>query len=225
MSVLKIKSAIGKLINPKNKYYFIDSIIKDGKVFDIGCGNDSPYQVKTLRPDVYYVGLDIGSYNQSYSPDKYADRFILAEAKTFHSEIAKYSNTFDAVISAHNLEHCNDYQKVTLAMLDSLKNGGTIYISFPCEESVRFPSRKGSLNFYDDDTHKNLIQYSSFITLLKENGMDILFAKKRNKPFIPFLIGLIFEPFSRLTKRQAPLGGTWALYGFETVIIARKKER
>ena len=221
--ILNIKQMISKLILSKGKYSFIASIIKNGKVLDVGCGNNSPFTVKTLRPDVYYVGIDIGIYNQTAGYNIYANRLILTDPNSFHSRIEEYSSEFDAIICSHNLEHCNDYIATTSAMIKSLKKGGEIYLSFPCEESAGFPSRHGCLNFYDDSTHKNLIQYSAFLATLKENGMDIVFAAKRYRPLIPFLIGLVCEPFCILLNKQAPAGGTWALYGFETIIIARKR--
>lgn len=220
--MLHLRGIINKLIKPKGKYSFIDSIVVNGKVLDVGCGNNSPYIVKTLRPDVYYVGLDVGVYNQTTEYNMYANSLVITDASSFHSKIAEYCNEFDAIICAHNLEHCNDYMSTTMAMINSLKNLGVIYLSFPCEESVGFPSRPGCLNFYDDGSHKNLIQYSAFIDALKQNGMDIVFAAKRYRPAMPFLIGLICEPFCRLLNKQAPVGGTWALYGFETIVIAQK---
>ena len=220
---LYIKQPIFKLIKSKGKNSFIDSMIENGKVLDVGCGNNSPYTVKTLRPDVYYVGIDIGIYNQTTEYNMYVNRLILTDPNNFHTKIEEYSNYFDTIICSHNLEHCNDYIATTLAMIKSLKKRGKIYLSFPCEESVGFPSRHGCLNFYDDSSHKNLIQYSAFIATLKQNGMDIVFATKRYRPMIPFLIGLICEPFCRLLNKQAPADSTWALYGFETVIIAQKR--
>ena len=108
-------------------------------------------------------------------------------------------------------------------MVQSLRKGGMIYIAFPSEESTNFPSRKGGLNFYDDGGHKNIIEYDSFIKVLKEKGMNIVFAAKKYRPLIPFLVGVVFEPLGMLLHRQAPVHGTWALYGFETVIIAEKQ--
>ena len=220
---LNIRRITSKLIKSKGNYSFIDSIITNGKVLDVGCGNNSPYIIKTLRPDIYYVGIDIGIYNQTTEYNMYANRFILADSNNFHSKIEEFSDEFDAIICSHNLEHCNDYIATTSAMIKSLKKQGKIYISFPCEESIGFPNRHGCLNFYDDSTHKNLIQYSAFIATLKENEMNIVFATKRYRPTLPFLIGLICEPFCRLLNKQAPADGTWALYGFETIIIAQKK--
>lgn len=107
-------------------------------------------------------------------------------------------------------------------MINSLKKGRKIFISFPTEKSITFPSRHGTLNFYDDITHKNIISFQKFIILLEQLGMKIIFAKKRYRPLVPFISGLISEPYCRLFKSQAPLGGTWAYYGFETIIIAEK---
>ena len=211
-----------RFIKPRGKQSFIDSVVKNGKLLDVGCGNNSPYYVKTLRPDIHYTGLDIGIYNQTSDHSAYANEFILTDPEGFHGKIQERPNEFDAVVCAHNLEHCNDYMAVTLAMIQSLKAGGTMYISFPCEASVRFPKRAGSLNFYDDDSHRNLIPYAVFLPALKQHGMETLFAAQRYRPLIPFLAGVVLEPLSMLLKRQIPLA-TWALYGFETVIISRKK--
>lgn len=219
--MLKLKAFITRLLRPKHKYSFIHSIINKGRVLDVGCGNDSPYKTKYLRPDIYYVGLDIGIYNQKENVGC-VDEFIIATPENFHEKIYSFSDHFDAIISTHNLEHCDRYIDVTLAMIKALKENGLIYISFPCEDSVHFPHRHGSLNFYDDDTHKNLIPYSSFLSLLTDNGMEILFSTKNYRPPVSFLIGLLFEPFCRFLKKLAPMGATWSLYGFETIIIAKK---
>ncbi|MCX7984805.1 MAG: class I SAM-dependent methyltransferase [Bacteroidetes bacterium] len=216
----KVRFSLAKLFKPKGKRSFISSIVPKGKVLDVGCGNNSPYLTKLQRPDIYYVGLDIRDHNQSLGTN-YADEYIVTNPENFHEKIASFANTFDAIISSHNLEHCNSYIDVTLAMIKALKKNGTIFIAFPCEESVNFPHRHGCLNFYDDVTHKNVIQYSSFIDLLKKNGIGILFAKKRYRPFLLRLLGFICEPVSRLLNKQIP-AVTWAFYGFETIIIGKK---
>ena len=215
---LKIKRYITKSF----KKYFLESIIHNGKLLDVGCGNNSPYNIKSIRPDLYYVGLDIGVYNQSTDYSKYANEFILTNPINFHLKIQERQSFFDAILCAHNLEHCNDYILVTLAMIQALKKNGIMYLSFPCEESVNFPKRSNTLNFYDDPTHKNLINYVQFISFLKNNSMEILLTTKRHRPLISFFIGLLCEPFCFFLKKQAPRGGSWALYGFESIIIAKK---
>jgi SAM-dependent methyltransferase len=213
------------IFSPYGKISFIKRYIPNkGKVLDVGCGNNSPFRTKSLRPDIRYVGLDVGMCNQIADPSIYADELIITSPEDFASRIAKYTDEFDAVISAHNLEHCNDYEGVLFNMLKSVNGGGYLYLSFPCEDSVNFPSRKGTLNFYDDKTHRNIIRYKSVADTIKNSGFDIVFGRRNYKPFLLYLIGLLCEPVSILLKKVIPCSATWAFYGFETVIIAKKHQ-
>ncbi|MDR1556299.1 MAG: class I SAM-dependent methyltransferase [Tannerellaceae bacterium] len=223
MNKLLIKLQLLSILVPNGKSAFIKKYIpENGKVMDVGCGNNSPYRTKILRSDIYYIGLDIGIYNQSSDVNEYADEFIIVKPEKFHQAIEQYSNELDTVISAHNLEHCNDYSQVIGTMLNSLNRGGYLYLSFPCEDSVHFPSRKkGTLNFYDDSTHKHIISFESIIQTIELSGFSVIFARKKYRPFFLFFLGLLCEPFARITNRVLPYI-TWALYGFETVIIAKK---
>ena len=104
--------------------------------------------------------------------------------------------------------------------MNKVKKGGKIFLSFPTEKSINFPKRP-ALNYYTDKTHKSTPPKSKYvINELKKNNFEILFFKKRYRPIIFFLIGLILEPISIITKRC--LKGTWELYGMETIIHAKK---
>jgi len=122
-----------------------------------------------------------------------------------------------------NIEHCQAREEVLIAMCLALKPLGQLYLSFPTESSVRFPSRTGTLNYFDDDSHKQAPPIiDDVIRVLREQGMNITFFRRQYRPLLPFVIGIVLEPFSFLFKKVAPLGSTWALYGFETVIWAEK---
>lgn len=218
----KIRSYIGIKLKPYGKSGFIKSIPINGKVLDVGCGNNSPIITKQSRPDIHYTGIDIGIHFQDPGFETYADSFITTTPDNFHLEIEKFVDEFDAVICSHNLEHCNNYNAVLLAMIGALKKDGKIYLSFPCEKSVTFPKRKNCLNFYDDETHINLINYDNIITKIIQNKVIIDFAAKQYKPLILSIFGFLFEPFGRIFNVQAPWGATWAFYGFETIIIGHK---
>jgi SAM-dependent methyltransferase len=184
----------------------------------IGCGNNSPFVFKNIRPDIYYVGLDVGDYSQFDDPIKYADEYILVPPEKFAAKISEMPASFDAVVSAHNLEHCNDPHSVLVAMLHALRYGGRIYLSFPCEASAGFPSRRGTLNFFDDPTHQTLPNFEAILSTIKSEGCVVEVAIRRYRPFYHCLRGLLVEPFSRMRKQV--LYGTLALYGFETIIWA-----
>jgi SAM-dependent methyltransferase len=174
-----------------------------------------------LRPDLFYIGLDVGDYNQS-SPREFADEYTIVQPALFAAEISKYGGKLDAVVSAHNIEHCNEPDLVLDAMLKAIKPGGRCYLSFPCEASVGFPERRGCLNFYDDASHLKVPNWEKIISKIRSEGFVIDFSAQRYRPIIPALIGLLGEPFGALTKRQMPVGSTWALYGFESVIWASR---
>ena len=89
----------------------------------------------------------------------------------------------------------------------------------PSEKSAFFPSRKGTLNYYDDKTHKykpvNFLKTRAFI---EKNGFKIKKSKKQYKPLFFFIIGFFKEFFNpKKTNFYA-----WSFYGFEMVIVAKK---
>jgi len=216
-----LKNFISKILRPRGKISFISNLKYNAKILDVGCGNNSPYIVKSVLPKSIYVGLDIGNYNQT--KPNLADEYYLASPDEFAGKIASFNEEFDSIISSHNIEHCNERIVVFLKMIKAIKTGGKIYLSFPCKDSIHFPRRAGTLNYYDDDTHNNLPpDFTEFLKILHDNNFTILFAVKKYKPFLMWLIGLILEPYSRV--RNKTFSCTWAYYGFESIIWAVKNK-
>ena len=203
-----------------NRTHFLSELAEGADVFDVGCGNDSPYLFKAVRSDIRYVGLDVGDYNQAHAPDEFADEYLVVPAENFLAAIQQRQNQFDAVVSSHNLEHCADPDGVVTAMARSLRPSGRIFLAFPAAATVNLPSRQGTLNFFDDTTHVRPPDFQRVLDLLKTEGVVIDFAAERSRAPVMMLFGLINEPLSRFRKRV--MRGTWALYGFETVIWGTK---
>jgi SAM-dependent methyltransferase len=217
------KKIILKIIWPKySKSGFLKIIDHNGKLLDVGCGNNSPYYIKTRYPSIVYYGIDVGDYNQT--KPNVADNYIVVKPEDFAGAIENMPELFDTVISSHNLEHCNDRDRTLDAMIKVLKSGGYLFLSFPTEESVNFPGpRKGTLNYYDDETHKDKPpEYDKIISKLKDNNMQIIFASKSYKPFFLYLIGFFLEWKSKKDKEVRIW--TWAYWGFETIIWAKKNK-
>ncbi|GHT87471.1 hypothetical protein FACS1894137_14830 [Spirochaetia bacterium] len=222
MKIIQILKEIKrKIIMPSHGYYaFLKTIKANGSLLDVGCGNDSPFRVKSLRPDIFYTGIDIGDYN--LTKPNLADKYIITTPEQFSETIATMQNYFDAVISSHNLEHCNDRDKTLDAMIKSIRGGGYLYLSFPTANSVNFPNRKGTLNYYDDPTHLDKPpDFHKIIEVLKHNDFDIFFAAESYKPFLYRIKGFFDEPLSR--KKNQVYYSTWAYYGFESIIWAKKR--
>jgi len=188
-----------------NFYKIMD---KNGALLDIGCGNNSPYFMKSTFPCIFYTGIDVGDYNQT-TPNL-ADEYIVTEPEDFADSIFKLERKYDTVISSHNLEHCNDRDKTLLAMVNVLKLGGYLFLQFPTEKSIKFPGpRKGCLNYYDDKSHKDKPpNFRKTIKQLKQLGMEIIFSSKSYKPFRKFIIGALMEKESKKDKEVK--WATWA---------------
>jgi len=200
---------------------FIASLEKTPYILDVGCGNQMVIAVKYICHNCHYTGIDVADYNQSNQALSLIDKYILVKPDEFSSEISRLSYKYDAVISSHNLEHCYDRYGTLVAMLGVVKKGGNIYISFPSEKSISFPSRDGTLNYYDDSTHLDVPPlFDDVISLIKSQNFIINYSVRNYQPMVLRLLGFIIEPLSRVQKKVYP--GTWEYYGFESIIHATK---
>ena len=220
---MKTKITASSLLKPNGLSGFVRKLQYAPRVLDVGCGNNSPSRIKNLIPNSYYVGLAIGDYNQKINVGGIADEYIICEPEDFAYTINCMEHQFDAVISSHNLEHCNDSISTLVSMLKVLKPGGFCYLAFPSEATVSFPSRKGTLNFFDDETHsESPPDLETVLQIVADCNCDVEVLKRRHRPIGLFFLGLFLEPFSILFKKV--MLGTWSLYGFETVVWICKKK-
>jgi SAM-dependent methyltransferase len=223
--MIKIIKSMKKFIEiicfPHGLISFLVKTNKNCALLDVGCGNNSPFKIKSIFVHIFYTGIDIGDCHQT--KPNLADKYIITSPDNFADKILEMKNSFDVVVSAHNLEHCNHREKTLAAMCEALKKTGMLYLSFPSEKSVDFPSRSGTLNYFDDHTHKyQPPEYNKIIEILLSNNMEIIFSSKSYKPIIPFLVGFMIEPISKKQKRLLSCRLTWSYYGFETIIWAKK---
>jgi SAM-dependent methyltransferase len=212
---------LGKIIfAPKYGYYKFLKRIKPKEVFlDIGPGGDAPY-LKRIIPKSKYIGVDIIGYDPVLHGTM--ERYIETTPEKFAETIKTLKNSIDVAFSKHNLEHCNNMIETIKAIALSLKSGGRIFIAFPSERSVKFPSRRGTLNYYDDKQHKGEPPvFSDVIRTLENEGIKIEYKSDAYKPMFLFLIGMALEPISALLRKN--MIGTWSFWGFEAVIWGIKE--
>jgi SAM-dependent methyltransferase len=217
-----VRQKIAQILRKKGVQAFLKHLPSTSTILDVGCGNNSPRRIKSVLPNSYYVGIDVVDYNQSSGSLCLADEYLVCNSDLFNQTIDSLDQLFDGVISSHNLEHCDDRAGALRAMANKLKPEGFIFISFPCAQSTSFPSRGGTLNYFDDKTHQyeppNL---DDVIAVLRAENIEILYCSERYRPIILSVIGFFLEPLSVLRGRVYP--GTWAYHGFETIIWAKKK--
>jgi len=209
------------ILRPRELRAFLEKYKKQHlKLLDVGCGNRSSIFIKKINPCFDIFGIDVVDYNQSPESRRLYASYLIANPETFDESIHKMN--FDLIISNHNIEHCNKPDKTFAAMVERLSPGGYMFFATPSLKSINFPSRKGTLNFFDDITHEQPIDLRKMIEPY-ENKVQCVFYKDSYRPFFWRLVGLVFELTSRL-KAKVMLG-TLDYYGFEQIMWLRKLEK
>ena len=220
LNFFSIRKKIRWLIDPNSKGNFIKVLPKNAKVLDVGCGHHSPKYFKYANPTISYTGIDIGEFDLDADDKEFAVELIFVDPADFAARIASMPATFDAIVSCQNIEHVDSPEQCLSAMASALKPGGLLYLSFPSEVTLKFPKRKGTLNFYDDPTHQWVPQPATIISQLQSEGCSLIKQTKRNRPVIGFLLGALTEPLSMISRRV--FAYTWHFWGFETILIFKK---
>ena len=193
--------AIKKILYPYDKHIFLLQLPKDSKILDVGCGSEFSYHTKRILPSCNSTGIDVVDYNNKMP--RLHDRYVITDPANFAGEIYKFNAHFDAVLSTHNIEHCDDRAKTLDAMLKAIKPGGHLYMRFPSEISAQLPSRRGCLNYFDDPTHKGSPpNFNRLLEKIKDDNFDIVFAANEYRPLLSVAEGFLNERKSRKENKS-----------------------
>ena len=196
-------------------------LLKDDlMILDVGSGSHSATITKQWLPKCHYTGIDIANYGNDDADYKAMDEFI--EMDLTQLEFSKIpENNYDMIVMSHVIEHLHNGDKVIEGLISKLKKGGMIYLEFPSERSVNFPSKRETLNFYDDPTHCRIFSVKEVSDILTRNHLNILSSGTRrqiiNIALMPFKI-----IFQSITKGYVRGGVYWDYYGFADYVCAKK---
>jgi SAM-dependent methyltransferase len=122
-------------------------------LLDIGCGSHSASLTKKYFPSCDYYGVDrTREYFNDPRDFSLMRQFYQIDVSTLNFD-ALPDSFFDVVIMSHIIEHLQNGPEVIRALMSKVKPGGLIYVEYPSKRTTRFPSMRGTLNFYDDPTH------------------------------------------------------------------------
>jgi hypothetical protein len=219
----KQNSMLGWLVEPfkfaeikRNLYLTHKS--RNIRYLDIGCGNHSAMLSRKYLPNIEYWGVDNGDYNNDADDFKAMYKFINDDLDKSDLSIIPDSY-FDVIVLSHVIEHLKNYEVTLAKVLPKLNEKGIVYIETPTIDSTRFPSRKGTLNFFDDSTHLNPIPldeiknlFGSYNFVIASSGIRKF--KRRILLFPLFLLFSIYEYGSVIGP------ALWDIYGFSWYLVA-----
>ncbi len=206
------------------KYRYLNKLFKQGEfvLLDIGAGNHSASKTKKWFPNCEYHGLDLNkNYNNDENDFKLMKSFYELNLEDLNLDSVPNAH-FDFIMMAHVIEHLKNGDQVLVKLLAKLKPGGYLYVEYPGIGSTRLPRMKGTLNFFDDDTHVRVYSLTELYNLFLKNNTEII--KGGTRKYIPNILMMPFKVIHNLIKYGKILPSIfWDLFGFAEFILIKKK--
>ncbi len=206
------------------KYRFLNKLFKQGEfvLLDIGAGNHSASKTKKWFPNCEYHGLDLNkNYNNDENDFKLMKSFYELNLEELNLDSVPNAN-FDFIMMAHVIEHLKNGDQVLVKLLAKLKPGGYLYVEYPGIKSTQLPRMKGTLNFFDDDTHVRVYSLTELYNLFLKNNTEII--KGGTRRYMPNILMMPFKVIHNLIKYGKILPSIfWDFFGFAEFILIKKK--
>ena len=206
------------------KYRFLNKLFKQGEfvLLDIGAGNHSASKTKKWFPNCEYHGLDLNkNYNNDENDFKLMQSFYELNLEELNLDSVPNAH-FDFIMMAHVIEHLKNGDQVLVKLLAKLKPGGYLYVEYPGIRSTRLPRMKGTLNFFDDDTHVRVYSLTELYNLFLKNNTEII--KGGTRKYITNILMMPFKVIHNLIKYGKILPSIfWDFFGFAEFILIKKK--
>lgn len=189
---------------------------------DLGCGNSSPNKFEILfKRSMQYFGVDRQEYNMRKF-DKKQMKYIIMDLESTKLKTIFSNVKFDMINFSHVIEHLDNGIEVIKQLRDLQPIGGLLYIETPSEESVNFHHKNviGTLNFYDDKTHKEVYPLENLVSVLTNCDYKILKCGKRTdiRRILFYLFPDIFFSLLKIPVNGAML---WDIKGFANFILCK----
>lgn len=206
------------------KYRFLNKLFKQGEfvLLDIGAGNHSASKTKKWFPNCEYHGLDLNkNYNNDENDFKLMQSFYELNLEDLNLDSVPNAH-FDFIMMAHVIEHLKNGEEVLVKLLAKLKPGGYLYVEYPGIRSTRLPRMKGTLNFFDDDTHVRVYSLTELYNLFLKNNTEII--KGGTRRYMPNILMMPLKVIHNLIKYGKILPSIfWDFFGFAEFILIKKK--
>lgn len=173
------------------KTAFVKTLPRHALVLDVGAGDGS---MENLRRWPAPRRSDLRFYAYAMKTGMWFDRYDRSEEGTWPSQKPDFGGEmFDAIFSAHFIEHIPDPVEFVKWSIKRLKSGGRLYIEWPSENAIKQQSgdtlRAAGVpviigNYYDDRTHRKLPDREKIIKAMKSAKLSIDQQGIISNPFI-----------------------------------------
>lgn len=205
------------------KFRFVEQFFgeKPFRLLDIGAGNHSASHAKKWFPACEYHGVDQDRHYHNDEGDfRLMTAFYELDLATLDFAVIPDGH-FDFIMLAHVLEHLPNGDAVLAALLPKLRPGGLLYLEFPGLHSTTLPRMKGTLNFFDDDTHLRIFSLAEFYNLLLRHQMRVLAGGTVRRWQALALLPLKI-PHNLVRYGRVLPSVFWDLFGFAEYVLARR---
>jgi SAM-dependent methyltransferase len=191
------------------------------RLLDVGAGNHSATSTKRWFPRCHYAGIDRDrNYNNDARDFAAMDEFFEMDLTRLEFGVIPDAS-YDVILLAHIIEHLENGDEVLRALTAKLKPGGLLVVEFPGPQSLHMPSKKGTLNFYDDDSHVRVFDWREVAGILRDCGLRIEKAGTR-RDVRKILFMPILAVHAKWKYGFVPGGVFWDLFGFADEVVAVK---
>jgi SAM-dependent methyltransferase len=190
-------------------------------MLDIGAGNHSATRTLAWFPACRYTGLDRDrTYHNDPADFARMEAFHEIDLTTLEFDAIPHA-AFDVVMMAHVVEHLPNADAVVTALCSKVAPGGLFCLEFPSQRSLSLPSMRGTLNFWDDETHVRAWTREEMMAALESGGLRVLRSRRRRDLFR--LLGTpVRVVYSLLRHGWVPGSAFWDLLGFADEVVAER---
>jgi len=212
--------------SPKRR--FTRLIPGGGSVLDVGCWD---YTFLRHCETLGVTGLKHSGIDRESAWQPPPEGYSFAQIDLDSTRFPFPSESFDAVVASHVIEHLKNPMQLMDEIFRVLKWGGLLYLECPSDRSLWLPSMPfkheefRSLNFFDDPTHIGRPHTpQSLYRLFRMYGAEVLESRYLVSGRVR--LALPKALFLALLRRDAALleHAMWWAIGFAVYGIARKSE-
>lgn len=201
------------------------------EVLDIGCGNHSPSMTKRHFPACRYTGVDCRRWNMDEADDRCLDGFFEVDLNQPELLEALPAAAFDVIFCSHVLEHTVAPYEVVKRLPRLLKPGGRLFFEVPSRRSLRLPRAqhgwcgiRGCLNFYDDATHRTMVDLRLVAATLNSLGLSVGRVRRRFLWRRVLLLPL-YAAAGLVLRGYVPASVVWDITGFAEILVADRRAK